>query len=75
MPWHEDVRKTVERIPEFVRGMVVKEMERCAQEMGLTEITREVLRRARGTWTELGTFHSETNPSQYGSSQDSAKAT
>jgi len=75
MPWHEDVRKTVERIPEFVRGMVVKEMERCAQEMGMSEITREVLRRARGTWTELGTFHSETNPSQYGSSQDSAKAT
>ena len=75
MPWHEDVRKTVERIPEFVRGMVVKEMERCAQEMGLTEITREVLHRARGTWTELGTFHSETNPSQYGSSQDSAKTT
>ncbi|MBI3916470.1 MAG: universal stress protein [Betaproteobacteria bacterium] len=63
--WDPESRERIERIPEFVRGMVIKEVERCAREMGLDTVTPPVLERARGAWTATAGFHSEFNADQY----------
>ncbi len=71
MPQTDEVRRTIAKIPEFVRGMVVTEMERCARDLNLTEVTSEVLRHARGSWAEKGSFHSDLSPSQYATASPS----
>ena len=65
MRWCANAQITIGKIPEFVRGMVITEMERCARDMGLTEVTTDVLRHARGVWADKGAFHSDVNRSQY----------
>jgi hypothetical protein len=65
LAWTPESLQRIERIPEFVRGMVVKEVERCARAMGLDAVTPEVLERARGTWSKRGGFHSEFDAGQY----------
>jgi hypothetical protein len=65
LPWQAQAQATVAKIPDFVRGMVIREMERCAHDLGLAEVTPEVLRHARATWAGNGSFHSEHHPSQY----------
>jgi nucleotide-binding universal stress UspA family protein len=65
LPWDDAAWGRVQRIPGFVRGMVIKEMERCAQELGMDTVTTEVLAKARDTWSSKGTFHSDANPGQY----------
>ncbi|MFQ5756617.1 MAG: universal stress protein [Acidiferrobacterales bacterium] len=65
LPWDDAAWGRVQRIPGFVRGMVIKEMERCARELGMDTVTTEVLAQARDTWSSKGTFHSDANPGQY----------
>jgi nucleotide-binding universal stress UspA family protein len=65
LPWDDAAWGRVQRIPGFVRGMVIKEMERCAQELGMGTVTTEVLAKVRDTWSSKGTFHSDANPGQY----------
>ena len=71
LPWQPQAQATVAKIPDFVRGMVIREMERCAHDLGLAEVTPEVLRHARATWAGNGSFHSEHHPSQYRPVDDS----
>ncbi len=71
LPWQPQAQATVAKIPDFVRGMVIREMERCAHDLGLAEVTPEVLRHARATWAGSGSFHSEHHPSQYQPVDDS----
>ena len=65
MPWDKKAEARIQRIPEFVRGMVTKEMERCAAGMGMNKVTLEVLEKGRDTWSAKGEFHSESNPDLY----------
>jgi len=65
LTWQSEAYERINRIPSFVRGMVVKEIERCAQEKGLTEVTTDTISTAMNSWQGLGTFHSETNPDLY----------
>lgn len=65
LAWNAECRERIERIPDFVRGMVIKEVERCAQALGLDTVTPEVLERARGAWSKSAGFHSEFNAGQY----------
>jgi nucleotide-binding universal stress UspA family protein len=65
MEWEDAALERIERIPDFVRGMVVKEVERCAQERGDQRVGLEALNKASSTWEMGGTFHSESNPDQY----------
>jgi nucleotide-binding universal stress UspA family protein len=67
LAWTPECLQRIERIPEFVRGMVVKEVERCAREMRADTVTAEVLERASGAWASHGGFHSESNAGQYSS--------
>jgi len=65
MTWEEDALERARRIPDFVRGMVIKEVERCARELGFESVTTEALEKARDTWMQNGVFHSEGKPGQY----------
>lgn len=65
LEWDDSARQTINKIPDFVRGMVIKEVEQCALKMGLGRVTQEVLSRARNSWSSQGSFHSEAHPDQY----------
>ena len=65
LAWSHDALQRIERIPDFVRGMVVKEVERCAREQGSETVTPEILAQAMSRWEGMGTFHSEENPDLY----------
>ncbi len=57
MIWTDEALLVVERIPEFVRGMVVKTIEDDARRQGITEISREIVDEAGRQWRETGRFH------------------
>ena len=65
LQWEDSAWDRVQQIPEFVRGMVIKEMERCAEQLGVNSVTTDVMAHARDAWQEQGIFHSETAPEQY----------
>ena len=57
MPWTEDASKRIERIPPFVRGMVVQAAETYARSLGLSEISASTLDEVKSFWGETGRFH------------------
>ncbi len=57
MAWTDEARTRVERIPEVVRGMVVKMIEADARRRGITEISGELVGEAAQRWSETGIFH------------------
>ncbi len=65
LDWSDEALQRIERIPDFVRGMVVKEVERCAREQGIDTVTPASLSKAMGRWEDMGQFHSESNPDLY----------
>jgi nucleotide-binding universal stress UspA family protein len=65
MDWEEEALDRLQRIPDFVRGMVSKEIERCAQEMGLARVNGAAMLKANETWMGGANFHSEANPDQH----------
>ena len=65
MDWAPEAAARIERIPDFIRGMVVLEIERCAREMGLDQVTGAAIDKASESWEGIGGFHSEGAPDQY----------
>ncbi|MBI4213399.1 MAG: PCP reductase family protein [Chloroflexi bacterium] len=57
MDWTEEAKQRVERVPTFVRGMVVKAVEAYATSQGLAEITPGTVEEAKTFWGETGRFH------------------
>ncbi len=57
MPWTEDASKRIERIPPFVRGMVVQAAEAYARSHGISEISESTLNEVKSFWGETGRFH------------------
>lgn len=55
--WTAEAKERVERIPPFVRGMVLKAIEAYAQQQGLTEITPNIVDEAKGSWGDAGAHH------------------
>jgi len=47
MPWSEEARDRLQRIPSFVRGLVVERVERQARGRGVSMVTSDMLRRQR----------------------------
>ena len=62
MDWSAATRERIERIPSFVRGMVIKEVERYAERLRLQQVTSEVLDRAMQEWRASGQFHGPPDP-------------
>jgi nucleotide-binding universal stress UspA family protein len=65
LQWDDSAWQRIQRIPDFVRGMVIKEMEHCAQQLGVNSVTPDVVAHASDAWSDMGIFHSETAPKQY----------
>ena len=65
LPWDEAALARIERIPDFVRGMVSLEIERCAREMGSTTVTEAAVDKASAMWGKAGAFHSDMKPNLY----------
>lgn len=57
MAWTEEALRRIERIPEFVRGMIVQATEAYARQRCIAEISPEILDEARRHWGETGRFH------------------
>ncbi len=55
--WTDEAREKVDRIPRFVRGMVMKAVEAYGHRQGRAEITAEILEEVKGFWGDSGTFH------------------
>ncbi|MBI4298700.1 MAG: PCP reductase family protein [Chloroflexi bacterium] len=47
----------MDRVPAFVRGMVVKAIEAYAASQGLAEVTPDIVDEAKAFWGEEGRFH------------------
>jgi hypothetical protein len=58
IPWTKEAKERIERIPTFIRGMVMKEAERHAKELGSNQVTSEVLASVKKKWSETFDFHS-----------------
>ncbi len=65
MEWETGARERIEKIPDFVKGMVILEIERCARELGLEQVTHAAVDKASQAWEMGSGFHSESNPDQY----------
>ncbi|MCP4381859.1 MAG: hypothetical protein GY798_10695, partial [Hyphomicrobiales bacterium] len=65
MDWDAEASVRIQRIPDFIRPMVVREIERCAREMGLDVITGAAIDKAGESWEGSGAFHSEGMPGRY----------
>jgi len=57
LKWEESAWERVHRIPSFVRGMVIMEVERFAKEMGTEMVTLAVFEKANAIWKKKGRFH------------------
>ncbi len=73
LSWNDDAQQRIERIPDFVRGMVIKEVERCARKQGSDTVTLEILGQAMSSWEGMGAFHSEANPGLYSDEPSASK--
>jgi nucleotide-binding universal stress UspA family protein len=65
MAWTDTAKARIDRIPDFVRGMVILELERSARESGADKVTDAVLEGASGVWGKLQAFHSDGKPGFY----------
>lgn len=57
LPWSPDALRRVERIPEFIRATVIREIESHASAMGKNHIDSEVLDRVVEKWGDFRSFH------------------
>ncbi|MBI4319739.1 MAG: universal stress protein [Chloroflexi bacterium] len=57
LAWTPPARERVQRVPDFVRGMVSKSIEDYARRKGATEVTTELVDEAKAFWERTGTVH------------------
>ena len=57
MPWAARPRARIERAPEAVRGMLIKEIEGWAQRQGLAKVDERAVRAIKREWQARGVFH------------------
>ena len=65
LAWEADAWARIRRIPSFVRGMVIREIERCAGKMGKDKVTIEVIEKVGGTWSRTASFQTDQHPVRY----------
>lgn len=57
--WTKEAEEKIERIPPFVRGMVIKEIEGLAENRGLKEVAADLIEEAKKMWEGTMEFHSD----------------
>jgi hypothetical protein len=59
MSWAPDARGRIERAPEAVRGMLVREIEAWARRNGRAEVDENAVHAVKDEWQARGVFHLE----------------
>jgi len=59
MSWEADARARIERAPNAVRGMLIKEIETWARRHGIAEVDERAVRAIKREWQARGVFHLE----------------
>src|SRR3989338_6893751 len=57
MPWDKDARDSLSRVPDMVRGMLIKEVEKWAQHNKLQHIDLATVNTVKQEWQSKGYFH------------------
>jgi nucleotide-binding universal stress UspA family protein/rubrerythrin len=57
LPWSGGARERAERIPDFIRPMVMKEIERRAKSAGQARVEADDMDQAMRHWSSTGGFH------------------
>ncbi len=57
LPWDEEARARIQRAPEMVQGMLVKEIEGWARRNGLGRVDQSAVDAVKRQWQESGLFH------------------
>jgi nucleotide-binding universal stress UspA family protein len=57
LPWSDEARARIERAPEMVRGMLIKEIEGWAERNHLTRVDPAAVEAVKAEWQQGGTFH------------------
>ena len=50
--WAEDAKDRVAKIPYFIRGMIIKQIERYAKEKGHSEVTSDIVDQVKNSWSD-----------------------
>ena len=59
MEWEQEAQEKINRIPSFVRGMVIKEIEKEAQKNGEPIVTVKTLSGVSNKWNSSMEFHTD----------------
>ena len=57
LPWTDEAKARIERVPDFIRPMVMKELERRVKAAGKTQVEAAELDEAMRHWSGSGRFH------------------
>jgi len=66
MPWETAARERIDKAPDMVRGMLIKEIEDWSQRNGLQKVTEESVNAVKAIWMERGVFHLDPGDSRNG---------
>lgn len=61
LSWSKEAEEKIERIPLFVRGMIIKELEALAEKRGMQEVPARLLSEAKEKWSANMEFHSDSD--------------
>jgi nucleotide-binding universal stress UspA family protein/rubrerythrin len=61
LSWREDARNRIDKVPEFIRPMVIREIENVVKATGKTQVDKEALDTIITGWGDLGSFHRSTS--------------
>jgi nucleotide-binding universal stress UspA family protein len=57
LPWEPTARLSIQRAPDMVRGMLIKEIENWAMRKGLERVTETAAQTVKTEWQQKGYFH------------------
>jgi nucleotide-binding universal stress UspA family protein/rubrerythrin len=60
MTWSDDARARIEKVPEFIRPMVMREIERNAEVLGKHQICSKVINKVLDNWSNSNAFHKKS---------------
>ncbi len=57
LSWDADARASIERAPDMVRGMLIKEIENWARQNNLEQVSEADVKKVKAEWQQKGFFH------------------
>ena len=66
LPWENEARERIQRAPDMVRAMLIREIEDWTRRQGLEKVTPEAVDAVKQAWRQTGVFHLAPNDSRNG---------